>query len=464
MTDATNPTNPAPSDPAGATTIDEFLGVSPSRSWFRRPLVIAAVAAVLALAILLYYLFSGSSQVSYATQTAERTDMTVTVSATGNLQPTNQVEVGSEQSGLVEAVFVDNNDRVAKGQPLARLDSSRLRDTLNQARATLGAAQAAVTQAQATATQADANLRRQEEVWRLSGGKVPSRTELDSARADAQRAQAGIRSAQAQVVQAQAQVSTAQTSLAKATIYSPVNGVVLSRSVDPGQTVAASLQAPTLFTLAEDLSQMDLEVKVDEADVGQVAAGQSATFTVDAYPGRTFKATIKRVDLGSNTGSDSLSSSTVVAYTALLTVENPELLLRPGMTATAEIVTMKRTNALVVPNAALRFRPATTSQSGSITSVLMPRRPGGDTQRTATVGEGSTQTVYVLDAAGQPAARKVTVGSSDGSVTEITGGELKQGEKVITGQLAAGAEASGSGQARADLPRIGPALADRRRA
>lgn len=440
--------------------LQALLGADQVRPWFRRPLVIVGIAGALAVALILYLVLGGSSQTAYATTPAARSDLTVTVSATGNLQPTNQVEVGSEQSGLVEAVFVDNNDRVTKGQPLARLDTSRLTDTLNQARAALGAAEAALVQARATDAQANAILRRQEEVWRLSGGKVPAETELDSARADVRRAQAGIRAAEAQVAQAKAQVSSAQTGLDKATIYSPVNGVVLSRSVDPGQTVAASLQAPTLFTLAEDLGQMDLEVKVDEADVGQVKAGQSATFTVDAYPGRTFTATIKRVDLGANTGSDSSSSSSVVAYIALLSVQNPGLLLRPGMTATAEIVTTKRTNVLIVPNAALRFRPATTSQNGSITSVLMPRGPGSDSERTATAGEGSSQTVYILDAEGRSAARKVTIGSSDGSVTEITSGELKEGDKVITGQLSG---TSTSAQALVKVPRGGATTLDRRR-
>jgi len=450
MNDVITVTQTVAADGTTDTDIDTFLGVEPAKPWYKRNLVIGAFAVLLLALLLLWVSLSGSDAQGYATEAARRENLTVTVSATGNLEPTNKVEVGSEQSGLVEAVYADNNDRVTKGQPLARLDTSRLRDTLAQAQANLNAAQATVSQNQATAAQAGANLSRLEQVYELSGGKVPARTELDTARAEAQRAQAGIRSAEAQVASARAQVSSAQTNINKATIYSPVNGVVLSRSVDPGQTVAASLSAPTLFTLAEDLSSMELNVSVDEADVGQVKAGQSAKFRVDAYPGRTFNATLKRVDLGANASDGSTTSTTssnVVAYTAVLTVANPDLLLRPGMTATAEIVTSARPSVLVVPNAALRFRPSTgAGQSGGVTSVLVPRGPRGDqTSRTATAGRGSTQTVYVENAEGQPEARQITVGNTDGQVTEVTSGQLKAGEKVITGQLASGSSRGSGG-------------------
>ncbi|MGE5722433.1 MAG: efflux RND transporter periplasmic adaptor subunit, partial [Sphingomonadales bacterium] len=335
----------------------------------------------------------------------------------------------------------------------------RLRDTIVQNQAALAAAQAQVAQAQASAVQARANLARLEEVYRVSGGKVPSHTELDTGRAENQRQQAAVRAAQAQVLQARAQLASAQTNLAKATIYSPVNGVVLSRQVDPGQTVAASFQAPVLFTIAEDLSHMKLEVKVDEADVGQVHEGQRATFTVDAYPGRTFAARITRVDVGANattTGSTtSTASGAVVAYTAVLSVDNEQLLLRPGMTATADIVTSEKHNVLLVPNAALRFSPeraASGSQQTGVTSVLVPRpmRRGSRQEREVTIGRGSTKTVYVLDADGNPKPVAVIVGASNGALTEVVSGALKPGDKIITGQLAGASDnrASASGQSR----------------
>jgi HlyD family secretion protein len=359
MNDTTIRTVTNEAAPPDQETLEVFLGQEGVRPWWRGPVgIVVAVGLLLAL-LVLTRCFAGEAAGGYATQPVRKGDLTVAVSATGNLQPTNQVEVGSEQSGLVEQVYVDINDRVTRGQPLARLDTSRLQDTIVQAQAGLAAAQAQVAQAEASRVQANASLNRLEEVSRLSGGRVPSAAEMDNARAELRRAQASVQAAQAQVAQARAQLSSAQTNLSKATIYSPVTGVVLNRQVDPGQTVAASLQAPVLFAIAEDLAAMQLEVRVDEADVGQVREGQRATFTVDAYPGRTFPAEIVRVDVGANTGSAAASGSTgnVVAYTAILSVQNPELLLRPGMTATAEIVTTERRDVLLVPNAALRFSP-----------------------------------------------------------------------------------------------------------
>ncbi len=465
MTDANS--QPA----ADKADLDEFLGAPATRAWWKRPtFIVGAIIIVFAL-LLLSRCFAGEAEGGFATQQVRRGDLTVTVSATGNIQPTNQVEVGSEQSGLVTQVFVDNNDRVTRGQPLARLDTARLQDEIVRAQAALASAQAQVATAQATAAQAQANLARQEEVHRLSNGRVPSATELDAARAENRRAVAGIRSAEAQVAQARAQVSSAQTNLSKATIYSPVTGVVLSRQIDPGQTVAASFNAPVLFIIAEDLSAMKLEVRVDEADVGSVNDGQRASFTVDAYPGRTFPATVTRVDVGANasgsTSSSSSSSSTsgqVVAYTAELSVANPDLLLRPGMTATADIVTTERRGVLLVPNAALRFSPeqaaAGASSQGGVTSVLVPRGPrgmggrGGRGNREVAIGRGSRQTVYVVGEDGSPRAIQVVVGESNGSVTEIVEGELTEGMEVITARLAAGQvqpkseERSGEGRER----------------
>ena len=317
----------------------------------------------------------------------ERGSLSVTVSATGKLAPTNQVEVGSELSGLVTKVVVDVNDRVAQGQPLALIDPSRFEDTVNQSKAALNANQAAVAQARATLAQSSAQLARLQEVSRLSGGRVPAKTEMEQAIGDRDRALANLRAAQANVISAQATLSSNATQLVKTVIRSPVNGVVLARQIEPGQTVAASFNTPTLFVIAEDLSTMKLEVAIDEADVGAVKQGQQATFTVDAFPGKTFPAAITRVDLGSNLSAQSSTTTTtttsatgqVVSYAATLSVANPELQLRPGMTATADIVTSAKNNVLLVPNAALRFKPvdgaasATASGSGGIAGALVPR-------------------------------------------------------------------------------------------
>ncbi|WHO37687.1 efflux RND transporter periplasmic adaptor subunit [Sphingobium sp. AP49] len=431
--------------------LNDFLGAKPEkphRKWVMRG-VIGVVLLILVL--LVARCFSGDDKPNYATREARHGDLTVSVSATGNLKPINQVDVGSEQSGKITAVYVDVNDRVTKGQKLAELDTRRLVDTINQTQAQVASAQASVAQAQAQVALAKATLDRQLNVYQLSGGRVPAKTELDAARADYNGALANLHSAQAQVNVSRAQLSTAQTNLSIAQIVSPVTGVVLSRDIEPGQTVAASLNAPVLFTIAEDLTQMEVEVSVDEADVGQVKEGQTANFAVDAFPGRTFPAKVTRVNVGSNSSSSSSSSSTstttsttgtVVAYTAVLSVDNQDETLRPGMTATADIVTQELHDVLLVPNSALRFKPTTAAQGGGITSVLpgpgRMRRSGANRQ--VNFGAGSSQTLYVLDEKGDPKAVQVTVGASDGTRTVITGGDLKPGMRVITGQLAAGAQ------------------------
>ncbi|PZU47362.1 MAG: efflux RND transporter periplasmic adaptor subunit [Sphingomonas sp.] len=434
-----------------ASSLDEFLGVKedkPWRKWLKWGLI--GVGVLLALGIG-WLLFRPEDAVRYATEQVARGELTVTVSATGNIRPINEVDVGSEQSGLITEVLVDVNDRVRKGQLLAMLDPARLEDSVKQARATLAAAQAGVAEAEATLALANATLARYEQVARLSGGKVPSKTELDAAKADQRRALATLASSRAQVVSQQAALGSAETNLSRARIYSPVTGVVLSRDVEPGQTVAASFNAPVLFTIAEDLSQMELQVSIDEADVGEVAEGQSATFTVDAFPGKRFPANIRRVNLGSNDSSSSSSTTTsstgqVVAYTAVLTVDNREQTLRPGMTATADIVTTSRENVLLVPNAALRFKPAAGqggAQQGGIASAIMPRGPrGAGTTRTATAGRGAQQSVYILDPKGLPEEVVVTTGDTNGSLTEVISGDLKAGQQVITGRMSGTAGSS----------------------
>jgi HlyD family secretion protein len=429
------------------TTIDEFLGQT-KRSRRSRFIRWGGIAVgVLLLLLLLSRCFAPAKPVAYATGAVTKGDLVVTISATGNLTPTKQVNVGSEVSGLIDTVHVQNNDRVTKGEPLASLDLSRLKDALMQSQAALQAAIASVAQNKATVQQTKANLTRYEQVFKLSDGKVPSQTEFDQARADYARAVANVAAAEAQVAQARATVSTNQTNLYKGTIYAPVNGVVLSRQVEPGQTVAASFTVATLFTIAEDLSRMKLDVKVDEADVGELSVGAPAVFTVDAYPGRTFPATVSRVDLGANAtpqvnsaGTTVAATSTVVAYTAMLSVANPELVLKPGMTATATITVARKAGVLLVPNAALRFNPTATAAGAQrglqIGGAIRQRNTG---QSGADVGRGSRQQVWTLDAEGKPKALLVTTGDTDGTMTEVAGAGVRPGLKVITGQLAAAA-------------------------
>lgn len=381
----------------------------------------------------------------YAEQALKRGDLAVNVTATGTLQPTNTVEVGSELSGTIAKVFVDYNDTVKKSQVLAVLDTSKLLQTIDKSRAALAAKRAAVAQVRATLKEAEVTLARQEEVHRASNGKVPSATELDSSRAQVERARADLDAAQASVTEAAATLSANETDLSKATIRSPTDGVVLTRSIEPGQTVAASMSTPVLFTLAEDLAAMELIVSVAEADVGQVRDGQKAQFNVDAFPGKNYPATIRQVRFGSKTVDN------VVSYQTVLTVKNQDLSLRPGMTASADILVRERKDVLLAPNTALRFKPPATQakSSGSVVSMLLPRPPGGRQPAKATEsgrrqasapdegGQALTRaTLWVKTAEGSIKSVNVLASASDGKFTEIRSRELKAGDSVITGMAA----------------------------
>jgi HlyD family secretion protein len=446
------PTTPAvavvtpPAAGSAATTagadLAALLGEPAARPWYRRPLWwgLAAGALLLAAAVW-WWLDRAQAQAapSYSTQTVATGDLTLRVTANGTLQPTRAINVGSELSGTVLKVNVDVNDRIRKGQVLVVLDTAKLGDQILRAKAAVAAAQARVAQAAATVKEARATLGRFEEVARLSGGQVPSKSELDGARAALERAVADETSARANVADAQAALSTDQINLSKASIVAPADGVVLTRSVDPGNAVAASLQAVTLFTIAEDLSKLRLWVYVDEADVGSVKVGQEASFTVSAYPTRQFPARITRVGFGSTI------TDNVVTYLTHLDVDNADLSLRPGMTATATITAEQRKGVLLVPNTALRFTPNTgaakTPQRNAVLNSLTPRMPGGP-RRTAAAGASTSgaRQVWVLDADGKPQAVAVTPGISDGRMTEIIGGELKAGMQVITDQKVAAAK------------------------
>jgi len=404
---------------------------SSGRSRRRTRLLIAAAVVVVGLVVVgLVWLRRNEEKVTYVTTDVTRGNMTVAISATGNLAPINQVDVGSEVSGLLVSVNVDDNDKVAKGQVLAQIDLSKLNDQVAQSMAALTSAEANLAQTQATVAESRANMARLNEVLKLSDGKVPAKTEIDAAEANLQRAIAEEASAKGTVENARAAVSVNQTNIKKATITSPVDGVVLERKVEPGQTIQASFSAPVLFTIAENLAQMKLEVDVDEADVGEVRDGQAATFTVDAYPNRTYHATVQRVRLGSTI------TSGIVSYQAVLTFNNDDLSLRPGMTGNAQITTLERENVILVPTAAFRWSPPVSAgvpSNGSVLNSLMPRRPGQDQKKVA--GDASTtgtqQTVWVLRD-GKPAALSVMVGASNGRQAEVTSGNLEPGTKVIT--------------------------------
>ena len=440
------PASAPPSAPSlsSAAALSDLLGAEATRPWWRRLWLWLLVLVVAAAGAGLWYWQARQKQgaaPSYVTEAARKGDLTLTVSANGTLQPTRSVNVGSELSGTVREVLVDVNDRVKKGQVLVVLDTAKLSDQVKRSGAALLSAQAQLAQATATLKEARASLARFEEVARLSGGKVPSATELDAARASVERAAAAEAAAAAAITQAQATLSTDETNLAKASIRSPIDGVVLTRTVDPGNAVAASLQAVTLFSVAEDLSRLRLEVAVDEADVGSVRVDQKASFTVSAYPSRHYPAQVKRVAFGAT------KTENVVTYMSWLDVDNADLSLRPGMTATASIIATERREVLLVPNTALRFAPtsgaagngaARAGRSDGLMDKLLPRAPRIGAPKTAGGNGNGARQVWVLKD-GQAAAVPVKLGITDGRMTEVLGGELQEGALIITDQRAAGA-------------------------
>jgi HlyD family secretion protein len=426
-------------------SIDEFLGTTTRPRW-RRWAKFWVPGAIVLLVLIYVIATRDDNKTEYIAEPVAQRSLDITVTATGNLRPTNQVQVGSEVSGRIDRVLVDVNDQVGRGQVLAQINTDVIQDQIKQAQANLNSARASVAQAGATLDVDSAQLARLQEVYRLSGGKVPSKTELEAAQANVKRDRASVASAQANVASAQAALSSSMTNRDRAVIRSPVAGVVLARQVEPGQTVAASFNTPTLFVLAEDLSAMQLRVNVDEADVGQVHPGQKATFTVDAYPGQAFPATVERIDLAStNTASTAAGASaaaggqsnSVVNSEARLAVGNPGGLLRPGMTATATIATNKTPRGLMVPNGALRFNPeeAGKPQGGGGLDVQVGL---AQEEQKATIGIGSRQHVYVLKGDGTLEKYDVVVGPSNGRLTLVTSPKLKAGMKVVTGIKAKG--------------------------
>lgn len=333
--------------------IEQTLGIENKNQKTTWPKIIAYALAAILLSLAGYWVwhqFGGTDIPDYVMGEVTRGDLTLTVSATGNLEAVNTVEVGSEISGLIESVFVDYNDRVTEGELLAQIDTDRLEAEVAQAEASLQAAEAALTQARASFLEQQNTTERARQ---LAERNLISDQELETTQAALTRAEANVASARAQVVVNQAALNMAQTTLSKAYIRSPIDGVVLTSDIKPGQAVAASFQTPVLFTLAEDLTRMELHVDIDEADISQVVEGQEASFTVDTYPDTTFPATITKVYYAAQI------ESGVVTYETILSVDNSGMLLRPGMTATVEIITDQVEDALLVPNSALRFTPPT---------------------------------------------------------------------------------------------------------
>jgi HlyD family secretion protein len=390
--------------------------------WVRRGAWLAVLALLVAGGLVMRQrmVAAESAPPEWRTAAVARGDLAVVVDATGRLEALSTVDVGAEVSGRVIAVEAEYNDRVAKGQVLARIDTVSLKAQLEQGLAALDASKAGLRQAQATRTETKQTRAR---VEALAKKGVASSEQVEAARAAYARAGAAVAAGNADIRLAEARVQTTRTDLEKAVIYSPIDGVVLEQLVREGATVAASFQAPVLFQLAEDLAHMRVSAAVDEADVGRVMPGQKATFTVDAFPLRTFAASVAQVRLAPTITGE------VVTYTTLLDVPNEGGELRPGMTATATITTELRAGVLRVPNAALRFDPVPVDDEAP--AVRMPFGGGPQKKKVAEKVDGESG-VWVLRAS-EPTWLRVTKGATDGRFTEVSGEGVTEGLEVLTG-------------------------------
>lgn len=416
---------PSPAKNSEASELAALLGSTHKRGGRSRWTWRLLAAGVLIAGAYGYWSYnSKATAYTYATVAAKKGDLTVLVTATGSIEPTVQVDVSSEQSGTIREVLVDYNSTVKEGEVVARLDTAKLEANVKSAEASLLSAKASVAKADADLKSAKATFDR---LKSLVSSRVSTQQEMDEAGFTFEAAEATKASAAANVLSAEADLDQARLNLTKATIVSPIDGIVLSRDIDPGATVAASLEAPTLFTIAGDLKRMELQVDIDEADVGQVAVGQTATFTVDAFSDKRFPAEITDVRYASETVND------VVTYMGILRVDNDQMLLRPGMTATADIVVQSITGALLIPNTALRYTPPeseaeTSSGGGGVFSFFRPPRSGSIS---APEPEGAERTVWLMKN-DVPTAVNIEVGASDGQNTVVTKGAVAEGDLLIT--------------------------------
>jgi len=407
------------------------------------PVRLIWLAAIVLVVLFVLYRCSAASDAApeYQTSPAEKTNVVSRVSTSGSLQAVVTVDVGSQVSGRILDLYADFNSRVKKGERIAKIEPSLFHAAVVQAEANVMAARANVTRLVVMAEDAERQAKRATEVFEQ---RLISETERDNAVATARSARAAVDQAQAQLAQSGAALEQARTNLHYTDILSPTDGVVISRAVNVGQTVAASLQAPVIFTIAQDLRKMEVHTNVAESDIGRLKPGMRVSFTVDAYPGEPFRGSIRDIRNAPQVVQN------VVTYDAVIDVANDDLKLKPGMTATVSVVTDRRKDVMAVPNAALRFRPEGVGPGGQRTVAGQSQNAGGARERGAggQSGQGSggqwrerrgdddavaapvKRTVYVL-VDGQPVPREVNTGITDGRVTEITGGDLKDGDNVI---------------------------------
>jgi len=415
--------------------LDQTLGITAEKGkWKRRAYwIVPVILIVIGVVIWGVHQKNAAAKNSqhFRTEVARIGDLTVTVTATGQLKPTHTVDVGSQVSGIMDAVLVDYNDHVKAGQVLARVDTEKLDAQVLQDKASVQSAHAKVNDAKVTVTETEAEYKRMLDTRQRSKMQIVSQHDVDTAKASYDRAVVAVTTAEAAVTQAEANLKIDEANVNFAVIKSPVDGTVLSRSVEPGQTIAASFSVTTLFEIAEDLRKMILQVNIDEADVGKVKIGQHVLFTVDAYPGRQFPGTITIIRYNSTT------TNNVVTYLAEIAVNNDELLLRPGMTATATITVQSVPQALLVSNHALRFLPTASDTSSSSTSFL-PAPPSSNQNASAESSAALNNPRVWVVRDGKPSPIPVTTGATDGKLTEIRSGQVTPGTQLIVEVLKEG--------------------------
>ncbi len=406
------------------------------KKWLLMLGLLAAAAGVF-----LYIRWSGEREVPhYRTVPAAKGSVSARVTATGTLSALVTVQVGTQVSGRIQELLADFNSKVEKGEVIARIDPLLFKAAEEQARANLVAAQSNLVKAQVEAKRLKRQLERAEALFE---GALVAQAELDKAQAEYDAAAATVEAVRGSVMQARANHNQTQVNLSYTQIVSPIDGVVISRAVDVGQTVAATLQAPTIFTIAEDLTRMQVDTYVAEADIGKLEPGLEATFTVDAYPYRSFVGKVRQIRNAPTT------LSNVVTYDVVIDVENPGLELKPGMTATVTIVHARAADVLLVPNQAFRFRPAEAPLQ-----VDAGARAGRGSPRAGEVGkELRRRSIFVLRE-GKPVELSLAVGITDGANTQIVEGELKEGDAVILENLGALPGAPAPRPQGARMPRL----------
>lgn len=369
--------------------------------------IIIGLIVVIALGVVLFFVFKNKDgKQKFVTDKITRGDIKSTVSATGTVNAVTTVQVGTQVSGTIQKLFVDFNSPVKKGQLLAQIDPAIFDAQVGQARANLLSAKANLEKSQVMLRDTKTTLERNKILYAKN---FIAKSDLDTSETNYLSAIAQIKVSEAQIQQAQAALDSSAINLKYTKILSPVNGTVISRNIDVGQTVAASFQTPTLFTIAQDLTKMQIDTSVDESDIGKVKAGQKAAFTVDAYPESTFNGKVSVVR------NAPINVSNVVTYNAVIIVDNTDLKLKPGMTANVSVETESKQSVLLVPNAALRFKPATSAASPNQKGTKGPKGPG----------------VWILEN-NKPKNVKITTGISDGNYTEVISSELTEGQQIIT--------------------------------